>query len=115
MCGHDPQYDFEDTCVKDRLCRMKPRPINERATADQLWHRLEKLTRKYVYFGFTDESITTPSHGCTRPSTHKYMRAFITLDVVGVRPLFEMDSTLSQRCIALFFLATTVLLPFMVI
>ncbi|KAI0173207.1 hypothetical protein GGR52DRAFT_542267 [Hypoxylon sp. FL1284] len=105
--GQDPRYNY-DELFRDDVYRWRPRPERERATSDELWSRLERLTAKYVCFGFTDENVTGLAHGVTRTSTWSALKAVVTLDVKGLRPLFEMDSTLSERCVSIFFLFSTI-------
>ncbi|KAI1759627.1 hypothetical protein GGR53DRAFT_513002 [Hypoxylon sp. FL1150] len=105
-CGRDPAYRFDEE-YQDEVYRLRSRPVGERATADELWSAIENLTGEHVYFGFTGPNVYGGNHGVTRPSELDYMDTVITLDTEGLRPLFEMDSTVAERCTSLLHLSST--------
>lgn len=106
-CGQDPEYRFSKN-VQDNVVRIRPRPIGERATADELWSKMETLTSESIFLGFTDSNDDSDAHGVTRISNLDFMVTMITFNTEDLRPLLEMDSTVAERCTVLVFLAHTV-------
>ncbi|KAI1370119.1 hypothetical protein F4677DRAFT_451708 [Hypoxylon crocopeplum] len=104
-----PKPDFGDHTVP--AYRLYSRGSKDRATSDELLQELENRTAENLMFTLLDESTGTAyhCHGETTFSQSNALRCIVRISAVEIRPLFEMDTTVSEKCLALFSLVTVTL------